>query len=217
MGEPQPIPIDLLPLCEDPATPSRASTSRAKRALDLILSSVALVFLSPVFLLIAAAIKLESPGPAIFTQWRSGLFGRPFLVYKFRTMKVTTQAGNAPAEREDPRITRLGRILRRTSVDELPQLWNVIRGDMSLVGPRPHAVDHDLEYLRVVDGYGVRFAAKPGITGLSQINGSRGGGDVFEMRRRAVLDGRYIAEWSFSKDLKILLMTIPHLIFFRAH
>jgi putative colanic acid biosynthesis UDP-glucose lipid carrier transferase len=217
MGEPQPIPIDLLPLREEPATPSRASTSRAKRVLDVTLSSVALVFLSPFFLLVAAAIKLESPGPAIFVQWRSGLLGRPFLVYKFRTMKATTQVGNAPAERDDPRITRLGRILRRTSIDELPQLWNVVRGDMSLVGPRPHAVDHDLEYLKVVDGYGARFGAKPGITGLSQINGSRGGGDVFEMRRRAVLDGRYIADWSFSKDLKILLMTIPHLVFFRAH
>jgi len=132
-------------------------------------------------------------------------------------MVVCAADDTSPAIVNDPRITRLGALLRRSSIDELPQLLNVLRGEMSLVGPRPHAVDHDRKFAEEIEGYDLRFRARPGITGLAQISGSRGGGDIFEMRRRLALDSRYIATWSIWSDIRILVMTIPHLFFFRAH
>lgn len=214
--------VSIDPPCTAPdgliAPPGRPALSLFKRCFDASVAAVALVVLSPIMLAIAVAIRLESPGPAIFRQSRTGLGGQVFTVLKFRSMRDGSDAGsNAPAEFNDPRITRLGRILRAGSIDELPQLLNVLKGEMSLVGPRPHAVDHDLQYMSSVDGYRSRFGARPGITGLAQVSGSRGGGDVFDMRRRAVMDAHYISEWSFVLDLRIMLLTVPHLLSFKAH
>lgn len=197
--------------------PAAVATSIVKRGLDIVGAGLALVLAAPVLTLLALAIRLETPGPALFRQQRTGLHGRVFTVYKLRTMVARETASNAPAERGDPRITNLGAVLRRLSLDELPQLFNVLRGEMSLVGPRPHATDHDAMYLALIDHYGSRFRTRPGLTGLSQVRGSRGGGDVSEMRRRAALDNRYIEEWSVTMDLKIILMTIPHLLTYKPH
>lgn len=199
--------------------PSRVALSVSKRLLDWVGAFVGLLVLLPGLFFIALLIRLESPGPAVFRQERTGLAGRRFVVYKLRTMRAAP-AGvdpSAPAQPGDVRITGLGALLRRSSIDELPQLLNVLKGDMSLVGPRPHAIEHDALYMATVEGYAARFAVRPGLTGLAQIMGSRGGGDVFEMRRRAVLDSRYIKTWSIWLDLKVIFLTIPHLIWFKAH
>ncbi len=197
--------------------PAVVATSIVKRCFDIVGAGLVLALVAPILTLLALAIRLETPGPALFRQRRTGLHGRAFTVYKLRTMVAREAAGNAPAERDDPRITGLGAVLRRLSIDELPQLFNVLRGEMSLVGPRPHATDHDAMYLAVIDHYGLRFRTRPGLTGLSQIRGSRGGGDVSEMRQRAALDNRYIDEWSVVLDFKIILMTIPHLLTYKPH
>ncbi len=199
--------------------PAAPASSVLKRSVDVLGAVLLLLALLPALILVGLAIRLESPGPALFRQRRTGLAGRPFTVFKFRSM-ATQKDGvltALPATVDDPRITPVGRLLRRSSVDELPQLLNVLRGEMSLVGPRPHAIEHDERYAAEIEGYCRRFQVRPGITGLAQINGSRGGGDVFEMRRRLVLDSRYIEEWSLLSDLRILALTIPHLIVFRAH
>lgn len=200
-----------------PIEPAIAARSLAKRGLDLVIGSASLLVLGPLLIVLAIAIRLESPGRALFRQRRTGLGGRSFTVYKLRTMVASAAPNNAPAEKNDPRITKLGALLRRSSLDELPQVLNVLRGEMSLVGPRPHAVDHDIEYLERVPGYSDRFRVRPGITGLSQIQGSRGGGEINEIRRRTLIDNEYIDRWSLLLDIKILLMTIPHLVFFKAH
>lgn len=197
--------------------PAVVATSIAKRCLDIVGAGLILALSAPILALLALAIRLETPGPALFRQQRTGLHGRTFTVYKLRTMVAQEVAENAPAEKDDPRITRLGGVLRRLSLDELPQLFNVLCGEMSLVGPRPHATDHDVMYLAQIDHYGLRFRTRPGLTGLSQIRGSRGGGNVAEMRQRAALDNRYIDEWSVAMDIKIILMTVPHLLTFRPH
>ena len=196
------------------AQPAR---SWMKRGMDLVAAVFLLLLLAPALVCVALAVRLDSPGPALFRQMRTGLGGRPFKVFKFRSMVVCAADDTSPASVDDPRVTRLGALLRRSSIDELPQLLNVLRGEMSLVGPRPHAVDHDEKFAQEIDDYDLRFSARPGITGLAQINGSRGGGDVFEMRRRLVLDRRYIESWSIWSDIRILALTIPHLLFFRAH
>ncbi len=201
--------------------PARAAASLFKRYFDLLGALLLLLALLPALTVVGLAIRLESPGPALFRQKRTGLAGRPFMVFKFRSMVTVagqeTARATAPATVDDTRITPLGRLLRRSSVDELPQLLNVLRGEMSLVGPRPHAIDHDEKYAAEIEDYGLRFQVRPGMTGLAQINGSRGGGEVFEIRRRLVLDRRYIEDWSLLSDLRILFLTVPHLIFFRAH
>jgi len=196
---------------------ARPASSLFKRLMDMTGAALLLCALLPALLLVGLAIRLESPGPALYRQRRTGLGGQPFMVFKFRSMVTLAEGDTTPARVDDPRITRLGRLLRRSSVDELPQLLNVLRGDMSLVGPRPHAVAHDETYASEIEGYSLRFQVRPGITGLAQINGSRGGGDVFEMRRRLVLDRRYIEDWSLLSDLRIMILTIPHLILYRAH
>jgi len=197
-------------------SPSRVASSAFKRVTDVILSAVALGALLPALLLLALLIKVESPGPAIFKQWRTGLGGRRFVVYKFRSMRREA-AATAPAVVGDDRITGLGSLIRRSSIDELPQLFNVLRGEMSLVGPRPHAVEHDMVYIKEVPGYADRFAARPGLTGLAQISGSRGGGEIADICRRAELDCQYISNWSYAEDLRIILMTLPHLLWYKAH
>ena len=185
----------------------------AKRATDVVLASAALIALSPLLALAALAIRLESPGPVLFRQWRFGLGSRPILVFKFRTMRtdLCDETGAQRTTATDPRVTRVGRFLRRTSIDELPQLINVLRGDMSLVGPRPHPLHMRIGgayYFEAVERYRARHMVKPGITGWAQINGSRGEVDTLEKARtRVALDLWYMDNWSFGLDLRILLRT----------
>jgi len=165
----------------------------------------------PLLILVMAAIRLESPGPAIFRQRRTGYRGKVFMIYKFRTMIVTEDcAAIRQATRNDGRVTAIGRLLRKLSIDELPQLWNVLKGDMSIVGPRPHALAHDEQYGAVIPTYAARFRARPGLTGYAQINGLRGEiRDARCMSRRVAADNCYIDEWSLSLDLAILVRTVP--------
>lgn len=176
---------------------------------DRILGSLALVGLSPLLLLIAIAIKLDSRGPVLFKQRRHGFNHDVFQVCKFRTMYVAEDGAKVvQATRDDPRVTRVGRFLRRTSLDELPQLFNVVKGEMSLVGPRPHALSHNEYYSSVLARYASRHKVKPGITGWAQINGFRGETDTPEkMRLRVEHDLYYIENWSIWLDLKILFAT----------
>jgi putative colanic acid biosynthesis UDP-glucose lipid carrier transferase len=164
--------------------------------------------------LITLLVRLDSPGPAIFRQTRTGLNGRTFLIYKFRTMHVQEDgAGVRQARRGDARVTRLGAVLRKTSLDELPQLINVLRGEMALVGPRPHALAHDSLYGALITVYCERFAVRPGITGWAQINGSRGATPrLADMQRRIELDLWYVEHRSFALDLKILIATPLHIL-----
>jgi putative colanic acid biosynthesis UDP-glucose lipid carrier transferase len=174
-----------------------------------------LVLLSPLLLLIALAIRLTSPGPVFFLQDRYGLDGCRFRIYKFRTMRVLEagdQKGLRQATRNDPRITPVGAVLRRWSLDELPQFFNVLQGHMSLVGPRPHAVDHNEQYRKLIPGYMQRHLFKPGITGLAQVNGFRGETASLEaMAHRVAADLEYQREWSLTHDLKILIKTVLQL------
>lgn len=181
-----------------------------KRVFDLVVAGTLLILLSPLLLAIAVAIKVTSPGPVFFRQRRYGLDGREFRVWKFRTMRVCEDGPVIrQASRNDDRITPIGRFLRRTSLDELPQLFNVLKGDMSLVGPRPHATAHNEQYRKLIRGYMLRHKARPGITGLAQVNGCRGETDTLEkMQRRVELDHQYIRQWSLWLDIKILLKTV---------
>jgi putative colanic acid biosynthesis UDP-glucose lipid carrier transferase len=188
---------------------TRVADSKAKRALDIAVSAAALVFLAPLLLVIAAAVWVESPGPILFRQHRTGYAGRVFSILKFRSMTVQEDGDRvAQARQGDLRVTRVGAVLRKLSFDELPQLINVLRGEMSLVGPRPHAVAHDRQFRQWVPNYAKRFAARPGITGLAQVNGLRG-----EIVRessiilRAAADIRYIETWSLRRDIWILVRT----------
>lgn len=184
--------------------------SKLKRGMDLAVALTLLCALAPLLILIASSIKATSPGPVFFRQQRSGAGFKRFQIYKFRSMFVTESDGAVrQATRNDARITPVGRLLRRTSMDELPQLLNVLRGDMSLVGPRPHAVSHDEHYSGKVRRYLDRFAAKPGLTGLAQVNGARGETPRTEdMQRRIDWDIRYINRASLFMDFAILLKTV---------
>jgi putative colanic acid biosysnthesis UDP-glucose lipid carrier transferase len=181
-----------------------------KRAEDLLLASLILVFISPVLVAIAAAVKLTSPGPVIFAQRRYGLDGRVFRVWKFRTMSVCEEGDQfVQASRGDVRVTPLGAFLRRTSLDELPQFFNVLQGHMSIVGPRPHPTALDERYRSLIKGYVLRHRVRPGITGLAQVNGFRGETDTLEkMAGRVRYDLEYIKGWSLLLDLRIILQTI---------
>jgi putative colanic acid biosysnthesis UDP-glucose lipid carrier transferase len=181
-----------------------------KRAFDFVVASCLLVVLALPLLIVAIAIKLGSRGPVFFRQRRYGLDGQEILVWKFRSMTVCEDGGIVTqAKKEDSRVTRLGAVLRRTSIDELPQLFNVIGGTMSLVGPRPHAAAHNEQYRKMIQGYMLRHKVKPGITGLAQVNGARGETETLEkMERRVEFDHRYIREWSLWMDLKILVKTV---------
>lgn len=182
-----------------------------KRAFDILFSSVALLCSPIIFIPVAIAIKLDSPGPIFFKQRRTGYLGNDFVCYKFRTMRVNKDADNVQATKNDDRKTRLGNFLRHSSIDELPQFWNVLRGDMSVVGPRPHMLAHTEEYKRIIDQYMVRHLVKPGITGWAQIMGYRGATDeVWKMERRVDHDVWYIEHWSFPLDLKIIARTITN-------
>ena len=182
----------------------------AKSAFDRCGSAVLLLMLAPIFALIALAIRCDSPGPVFFCQRRHGLNHRIINVWKFRTMRVAEDGPEiAQATRNDPRVTRIGSFLRRTSLDELPQLWNVLRGEMSLVGPRPHALVHNEYYGAMIEAYANRHKVKPGMTGWAQVNGYRGNTEDPElMRKRVEYDLEYIERWSLLLDLEVLAKTV---------
>ncbi len=180
-----------------------------KRLCDVVLSSIAIAIAAIPMAVIALLIKLTSPGPVLFKQRRYGLDGKEIWVWKFRSMRTMDNGAVVKqAQKDDPRITRLGAILRKTSLDELPQLFNVFQGTMSMVGPRPHATAHNEFYRKQIDGYMLRHKVKPGITGLAQVNGCRGETEQLEkMEKRIFFDHKYIREWSIWMDLKIILST----------
>ncbi|MEZ5839263.1 MAG: undecaprenyl-phosphate glucose phosphotransferase [Hyphomicrobiales bacterium] len=180
-----------------------------KRAMDIVIAGLLLLLLSPLLLLVSLAIMLESGRPVLFRQSRRGFGGRRFVIFKFRSMYVCEDGPDiAQARRGDARITPLGRILRKTSIDELPQLWNVVQGDMSLVGPRPHAVAHDDKYEELISTYANRHHVKPGLTGWAQVNGFRGETSTLEqMQARVDHDLWYVNNWSALLDLRIILQT----------
>lgn len=199
--------IPVVALCE---TPFVGISGFTKRLSDLVLASVILSATLPLFVLIGIGIKATSQGPIFFRQRRYGLDGREFVVYKFRTMRVTEDGENVrQATPNDPRVTRFGAFLRRRSLDELPQFINVLQGRMSVVGPRPHAVAHNEQYRKLIKGYMVRHKATPGITGLAQVNGLRGETETVEvMKARVECDLNYLRSWSLGLDFKIILKTI---------
>lgn len=196
-----------------PLSGRRVSTS-VKRVIDIIGALFALAALPLIFLAIAVAIRLSSRGPSLFRQRRTGLNGRVFTIYKFRTMSVAEDGDLIPhAGWRDRRITRIGAFLRRTSLDELPQFFNILKGEMSLVGPRPHALAHDQHYGALIPTYADRFSVRPGMTGLAQVRGLRGEIHRLDcMTRRVAADTEYAAQWSLGRDLAILMQTLPLLI-----
>jgi putative colanic acid biosynthesis UDP-glucose lipid carrier transferase len=189
-----------------------------KRGLDLTTALLLLLVFLPLLVLIALAVRAESPGPALFRQRRTGKDGRPFVVLKFRSMRAMEDGETVrQACRRDGRVTRVGAFLRRSSLDELPQLLNVVRGDMSLIGPRPHALAHDAELAQQAPLYRHRFRMRPGLTGLAQVSGLRG-----EIRSRDSLEKRvaadleYVEGWSLWLDAQIAARTLPHLLVSKA-
>jgi putative colanic acid biosynthesis UDP-glucose lipid carrier transferase len=190
--------------------PLNALELALKRVSDIVFAGTAVVVLSPLLILIAAAIKLDTPGPVLFRQHRRGFNGQEFCILKFRTMSVLEDGQSiSQAKPGDQRITRLGKLLRRVSIDELPQLWNVLTGSMSLVGPRPHALAHDNEFDKIVRHYAVRNHVKPGLTGWAQVHGCRGPTPtVADVKRRVDFDLWYIDNWSFQLDCLIVLRTV---------
>jgi putative colanic acid biosysnthesis UDP-glucose lipid carrier transferase len=199
--------LPAIALCE---TPFYGPSGVVKRVSDIVMAGALLVLLSPLLLILALAIKLTSPGSVIFKQRRYGLDGEEITVYKFRSMRVSEDGATiTQATRDDPRITPIGKILRRFSLDELPQLFNVLQGRMSIVGPRPHAVAHNEEYRGLIKGYMLRHKVRPGITGLAQVNGYRGETrDLEDMRKRIEFDLDYLRHWSLGLDLSIIFRTV---------
>jgi Undecaprenyl-phosphate glucose phosphotransferase len=202
--------IPVVAMCE---TPFYGYRGVAKRLTDITLSLIVLLLLLPLLAFVAALVKCTSAGPIIFKQRRYGLDGREIAVYKFRTMKVTEDGPSIrQASKADDRITPIGAVLRRSSLDELPQLINVLQGRMSLVGPRPHAVAHNEEYRKLIKGYMIRHKVLPGITGLAQVNGCRGETSKLEdMEARVNYDLEYLRHWSPMLDIKIMLLTLVRL------
>lgn len=194
-----------------PLTPSECAL---KRCLDIAIAATALIALLPLFLIIAIAIKLDSTGPVFFRQRRCGFNGRCFQIIKFRTMRVQEDGESVKqAERLDSRVSRLGKWLRRTSIDELPQLLNVLKGSMSLVGPRPHAVIHDTQFDKLVQNYAFRHRVKPGLTGWAQVHGCRGPTPTSkDIERRVEYDLWYVDNWSFRLDFFIMLQTVAEVL-----
>lgn len=199
--------VPVVPLFD---TPLNGINMILKRAEDIVISLLILILISPLLLLIALVIRLSSEGPVIFKQTRYGMDGKPINVWKFRSMSVMENSSVVTqATKNDVRITKVGKILRRTSMDELPQFINVLFGEMSIVGPRPHAVAHNEQYRNLIEGYMLRHKVKPGITGWAQVNGWRGETDTLDkMQKRVEYDLEYIREWSIWLDIKIIAMTI---------
>ncbi len=201
--------INGLPVVSVFETPICGIDGVLKRGFDLLVASITLTLLALPMALIAILVKRSSPGPVFFRQKRYGLQGEEINVWKFRSMRACENGSNVrQATKDDDRITPIGRVLRRTSLDELPQLLNVLDGSMSLVGPRPHATAHNEQYRSLIDGYMLRHKVKPGITGLAQVNGWRGETETLEkMEKRVEFDHRYIREWTLWMDVKILCQT----------
>lgn len=206
--------VPVVGICETPFT---GTNELVKRISDIVLASLILVLISPILLAVAIGVKLSSPGPIIFKQRRNGLDGEEIIVYKFRSMRAMD---NGPvvkqATKDDPRITKFGAFIRRTSLDELPQFINVLQGRMSIVGPRPHAVAHNEEYRKLIKAYMVRHKVKPGITGWAQVNGLRGETDTIDkMKARVEYDLEYLRNWSLALDLQIIIRTARLMVFDR--
>ncbi|MCA8093423.1 undecaprenyl-phosphate glucose phosphotransferase [Burkholderia anthina] len=203
--------IDLVgaPAINLVASPLSSRALLHKAVFDRLFAAAVLTCAAPLLIAIALAIRLSSKGPVLFRQQRKGANGQAFTILKFRTMRLHDDSRSVrQATRDDPRITRIGAFLRRTSLDELPQFINVLRGEMSVVGPRPHALEHDDLYRKIVDGYIHRYRVKPGITGWAQINGLRGETDrVEKMQRRVEADLYYLRNWSFAFDMRIVMAT----------
>ncbi len=199
--------IPVIAVCESPFT---GSNGTLKRGCDLLLSTLILMLISPLLIIIAIGVKLSSPGPVLFQQRRYGLDGKEILVYKFRSMTVMENGDDVTqATRQDPRITRFGAFLRKTSLDELPQFFNVLQGRMSIVGPRPHAISHNELYRNLIKGYMIRHKVKPGITGWAQVKGYRGETETLDkMQARINHDLDYLRNWSLFLDLIIIFKTI---------
>ncbi len=188
---------------------ARVIGGASKRAFDIVVSASALVALAPVLLGVWALVRIDSPGPGLFRQRRGGFEGRPFRILKFRTMKICESRAITQAKQTDDRTTLLGRILRKYSIDELPQLLNVLKGDMSIIGPRPHALAHDRQFYSVDRRYAFRHRARPGITGLAQVSGSRGSTDTKEkIVQRLEHDLDYVSNWSWKMDIGIFFRTL---------
>jgi putative colanic acid biosynthesis UDP-glucose lipid carrier transferase len=200
-------------------TPLSMLERAQKRCLDVALACIASLSLVPLLIATAALVKLDSPGSVIFRQTRRGFNGRPFNIWKFRSMTTSDNGDSVlQAKKEDPRVTRIGKLLRRTSMDELPQLWNVLRGEMSLVGPRPHALAHDNYYDQMISNYAYRHHVKPGLTGWAQINGLRGETPTINlMEKRVECDVWYVSNWSIWLDIRILVRTAIVLTHQDAH
>ena len=198
--------MPVVAVCETPFT---GFSGFVKRASDVVFSVLILLLLLPLMLLLAAGVKLSSPGPVIFKQRRYGLDGKEILVYKFRSMKVCDDGDVIKqATKDDARITRFGTFIRKTSLDELPQFVNALQGRMSIVGPRPHAVAHNEIYRKAIKGYMIRHKVKPGITGWAQVNGYRGETETIDkMEKRIQYDLEYLRNWSLSLDFWIILKT----------
>jgi putative colanic acid biosynthesis UDP-glucose lipid carrier transferase len=199
-----------IPMVDISVSPMFGGRRFIKALQDYLIASVALVVLSPILVAIACAIKLNSKGPILFQQKRHGWNNAEILVYKFRTMMVHREVYGAvtQAQREDPRVTSVGRFLRKTSLDELPQFFNVLQGRMSVVGPRPHAMRHNNDYVKLIPHYALRHKVKPGITGWAQICGYRGETDTLDkMEGRVKHDIYYLEHWSLWMDLKIIALT----------
>jgi putative colanic acid biosynthesis UDP-glucose lipid carrier transferase len=200
-----------MPVVNLTASPMTGVNRVVKEVEDRVLAAVILALISPLLVLIALGVKLSSPGPILFKQARHGWDGKLIKVFKFRTMRIHVEPSGrvTQASRRDPRITAFGALLRRTSLDELPQFFNVLLGDMSIVGPRPHAVEHNEAYKEFVDRYMLRHRVKPGITGWAQINGYRGETDTMhKMEKRIQHDLYYIENWSLWFDLRIVLLSL---------
>jgi len=201
--------VDGIPVIAVIESPFYGLRGLAKRLSDIAISAVALVLLAPVLAAVAVAVRLSSPGPAIYRQKRYGLDGREIIVYKFRSLRVVEDGEKSYTQvsRNDARVTPVGAFIRKTSIDELPQLFNVLLGDMSIVGPRPHAVAVNEAYRRQIPGYMIRHKVKPGITGWAQVNGYRGGDDLHSMTLRITFDLEYLRHWSVGLDFVIILKT----------
>ena len=202
--------IDGLPVIAVCETPFTGFNGFIKRLSDIVIASTLLILLSPVLLIILIGVKISSPGPVLFKQRRYGLEGQEIIVYKFRSMKVAESGVHiVQATVNDARVTRFGKFIRKTSLDELPQFINVLQGRMSVVGPRPHAVTHNEMYRKLIKGYMIRHKVKPGITGWAQVNGFRGETKTIEsMKSRIDYDLAYLQKWSISLDLNIIFKTI---------
>ena len=182
-----------------------------KRVFDILFSGAFLIFFPLILIPVAIAVKISSPGPIFFKQKRTGLRGKDFYCYKFRTMRVNDKSDEQQATKNDPRKTKVGDFLRKTNIDELPQFWNVFKGDMSVVGPRPHMIKHTEDYSKLIDTYMLRHLVKPGITGWAQVNGYRGETkELWQMAKRVQYDVWYIENWDFFLDLKIIYLTIAN-------